>query len=86
MKRAPRPETRRNGLERQARERRRRQEILSARRRARRRGAARAAGLRRRCRECGCTDLDCLGCIERTGAPCWWVEANLCSACVEVAA
>ena len=32
------------------------------------------------CRECGCTDADCSGCIERTGAPCWWVELDLCSA------
>ena len=36
----------------------------------------------RRCRACGCTDLDCSGCIERTGRPCHWVEADLCSACV----
>jgi hypothetical protein len=34
----------------------------------------------RRCRECGCTDEDCSGCIERTGAPCWWVDVDLCSA------
>lgn len=34
-----------------------------------------------RCRECGCTDDNCDGCVERTGAPCWWVEENLCSAC-----
>lgn len=35
----------------------------------------------RRCRICGCTDDDCSGCVERTGAPCFWVEADLCSAC-----
>jgi len=35
----------------------------------------------RRCRVCGCTDEDCSGCIERTGEPCHWVEADLCSAC-----
>lgn len=35
----------------------------------------------RRCRECGCTDLSCDGCIERTGFPCSWVEEDLCSAC-----
>jgi hypothetical protein len=35
----------------------------------------------RTCRVCGCTDLDCSGCIERTGAPCWWVDDDLCSAC-----
>lgn len=39
----------------------------------------------RSCRVCGCTDLDCRGCIERTGQPCFWVEPDLCSACVEVA-
>lgn len=33
------------------------------------------------CRKCGCTDTDCAGCIERTGAPCSWVERDLCSAC-----
>ena len=36
----------------------------------------------RRCRACGCTDDDCSQCIEKTGQPCFWVEANLCSACV----
>lgn len=36
----------------------------------------------RKCRVCGCTELDCRGCIERTGEPCCWVEYNLCSACV----
>lgn len=35
-----------------------------------------------KCRVCGCTDIDCRGCIERTGKPCYWVEADLCSACV----
>jgi hypothetical protein len=33
------------------------------------------------CRACGCTDGNCAGCIERTGAPCWWVDDDLCSAC-----
>ena len=33
------------------------------------------------CRRCGCTDLDCRECIERTGEPCFWVEEDLCSAC-----
>lgn len=35
------------------------------------------------CRKCGCTDFDCSQCIERTGAPCSWVDAShtLCSAC-----
>ena len=35
------------------------------------------------CRVCGCTDDDCARCIVRTGAPCWWVEADLCSACAD---
>ena len=35
------------------------------------------------CRKCGCTDADCSGCIERTGAPCSWVEPDLCSACAD---
>lgn len=33
------------------------------------------------CRICGCTDDDCRQCIEKTGEPCCWVEADLCSAC-----
>ena len=36
------------------------------------------------CRVCGCTDDDCSQCVEKTGAPCHWVEPDLCSACVEV--
>ena len=35
----------------------------------------------RRCRICGCSDDDCLECIECTGEPCRWVEDDLCSAC-----
>lgn len=34
------------------------------------------------CRVCGCTDDDCRQCVEATGSPCWWVEPDLCSACV----
>ena len=34
-----------------------------------------------KCRKCGCTDDDCGQCIDKTGAPCTWVETNLCSAC-----
>ncbi len=34
------------------------------------------------CRICGCTDDDCGACIERTGMACYWVEPDLCSACV----
>jgi hypothetical protein len=37
----------------------------------------------RRCRVCGCTDYDCSQCVEKTGDACSWVEADLCSACVE---
>lgn len=37
---------------------------------------------RRRCRVCKCTDDDCRQCVEKTGAPCHWVEGDLCSACV----
>jgi hypothetical protein len=33
------------------------------------------------CRVCGCTDLDCSACIAKTGAPCRWIERDLCSAC-----
>lgn len=35
----------------------------------------------RRCRVCGCTDADCRECIRKTGRPCSWVDADLCSAC-----
>lgn len=35
----------------------------------------------RECRVCGCTDADCRGCVKRTGEPCHWIEADLCSAC-----
>jgi len=35
----------------------------------------------RACRVCGCTDDDCEACIRKTGAPCWWVQPGLCSAC-----
>lgn len=36
------------------------------------------------CRVCGCTDNDCRGCIALTGAPCVWIETDLCSACRNV--
>lgn len=36
----------------------------------------------RKCRSCGCTTMNCRGCIAKTGGPCWWVEADRCSACV----
>lgn len=40
------------------------------------------------CLVCGCTEIDCSGCIERTGGPCSWVDeleddtGPICSACV----
>lgn len=37
----------------------------------------------RQCRVCGCTDDDCRQCIRKTGSACYWVERDLCSACVE---
>lgn len=40
-----------------------------------------ALALIRTCRVCGCTDDNCAGCVERTGEPCSWVAADLCSAC-----
>lgn len=45
-------------------------------------------GTERSCRICGCTDLDCSGCIERTGRPCAWVPGrrDLCTACVSTMA
>lgn len=36
----------------------------------------------RTCRVCGCTDNDCRQCIKKTGVPCYWVEKDLCSACI----
>ncbi|MDR1177242.1 MAG: hypothetical protein LBK64_00295, partial [Spirochaetaceae bacterium] len=39
----------------------------------------------RKCRVCGCTENDCRLCIEKTGAPCFWIEDDLCSACVREA-
>lgn len=36
----------------------------------------------RHCKICGCTDDNCLVCIEKTGHPCSWVNDSLCSACV----
>ena len=35
----------------------------------------------RKCRICGCTDDNCIRCIEKTGRPCRWIEEDLCSAC-----
>lgn len=40
----------------------------------------------RTCRLCHCIELDCAGCIERTGQACHWVEPDLCSACAPNAA
>ncbi|QDP86048.1 ParB/RepB/Spo0J family partition protein [Chryseobacterium sp. SNU WT5] len=36
------------------------------------------------CRVCGCTNDNCIQCIEKTGHACHWVEDDLCSACVEI--
>lgn len=44
-----------------------------------------ASSAPRSCRDCGCTDDDCTGCIERTGQPCRWVSGDLCSACAPTA-
>jgi hypothetical protein len=33
------------------------------------------------CRVCGCTDEDVWSFDERTGAPGYWVEPDLCSSC-----
>ena len=46
----------------------------------------------RTCRLCGCTDMNCSQCVEKTGHPCSWVRQEgggdftepLCSACCEV--
>ena len=38
-----------------------------------------------RCKVCGCTDMNCSNCVEKTGMPCWWINdsQDLCSACAE---
>ncbi len=36
------------------------------------------------CRVCSCTEDDCRQCIAKTGEPCYWVESDLCSACLPV--
>ena len=35
------------------------------------------------CRVCGCTEHDCRQCVEKTGQPCSWADAEktICSAC-----
>lgn len=37
----------------------------------------------RRCRICGCSELNCSGCVMIMGEPCCWANAShtLCSAC-----
>lgn len=35
----------------------------------------------RTCRKCGCTDDNCEQCIQATGKPCYWTQADLCSRC-----
>jgi hypothetical protein len=39
-----------------------------------------AAGIQH-CRVCKCTAFDCSQCVAKTGSPCHWVAADLCSAC-----
>jgi hypothetical protein len=34
------------------------------------------------CRRCHCTETERMGCIRRTGRRCYWVERDLCSACL----
>jgi hypothetical protein len=33
-----------------------------------------------KCRVCGCTETT--PCIDKDGDACWWIEDDLCSACV----
>jgi len=35
------------------------------------------------CRVCGCTDDNCIQCVQKTSKPCFWVENDLCSACMK---
>lgn len=35
------------------------------------------------CAVCDCTDNDCSQCVERTGEPCYWARAGVCSACAD---
>lgn len=46
---------------------------------------ARTGTVRGICQVCGCTELDCRQCVEKTGKPCHWVDATqtLCSACAQ---
>ncbi|MCG3184707.1 MAG: hypothetical protein ICCCNLDF_02835 [Planctomycetes bacterium] len=46
---------------------------------------ARTGTIRGVCQVCGCTELDCRQCVEKTGKPCHWVDATqtLCSACAQ---
>lgn len=47
---------------------------------------AEMTGEHRQCRICGCTEYNCRQCVKKTGSPCWWVEKDLCSACVPAGA
>jgi hypothetical protein len=40
------------------------------------------AVLTRECRVCGCSELD--ACVDEAGGTCYWVEADLCSACTSM--
>lgn len=35
------------------------------------------------CIKCGCTEVNCSQCIEKTGSPCRWVKPGKCSACFD---
>ncbi len=35
------------------------------------------------CKYCGCTNIDCTQCIQRTGEPCYWAKKDICSACYD---
>ncbi len=35
------------------------------------------------CAVCDCTESDCSQCVKRTGEPCYWARAGVCSACAE---
>lgn len=38
-----------------------------------------------KCKYCGCTELDCSICFEKSGSPCHWIdeEETICSVCAK---
>lgn len=40
------------------------------------------------CRACGCTEDDCRACVDATGQPCGWADADhtLCTRCADATA